>query len=106
VTGVQTCALPIFLEGITRSSILTIAQDLGISVIERPVDKSELLIADEAFLCGTAARLIPIKQIENYVLSEHHPIADSLRERLIAIMENRSPQYQHWVQSISLTSIS
>ena len=100
------------LEGITRNSILTIARDLGIPVIERPVDKSELLIADEAFLSGTAARLIPIKRIESYMLSEFHPITDRLRGHLFAIMENRLSQYpdlsryENWVQTVSLDSLS
>jgi branched-chain amino acid aminotransferase len=47
------------LEGITRDSILTVARAMGIEVVERPVDKSELLIADEVFLSGTAAKSPP-----------------------------------------------
>lgn len=92
------------LEGITRSSLIKIARDLDISVIERPVDKTELFIADEAFLCGTAARLTPIQRIENYTLPERHPIADRLRNELIAVMENRSSQYQDWVTSVPLST--
>ncbi|MDJ0565356.1 MAG: branched-chain amino acid transaminase, partial [Microcystis sp. M49629_WE12] len=56
------------LEGITRDSVLTIARDLGIPVIERPVDKTELFIADEVFLSGTAAKITPIKRIETFSL--------------------------------------
>ncbi|NWF58052.1 MAG: branched-chain amino acid transaminase [Fischerella sp.] len=90
------------LEGITRDSVLKIAQDLGIKVIERPIDKSELLIADEVFLCGTAARVVPVNRIENYYLSEHRPITEKLREKLTAITENREPNYRDWVFSISI----
>lgn len=90
------------LEGITRDSILVLAKDLGIPVIERAVDKSELFIADEIFLSGTAAKITPIKQIETYVLASHRPITDKLREKLAAITENRVPQYQDWVTKISL----
>ena len=90
------------LEGITRNSILTIAKDLGIPTIERPIDKSELLIADEVFLSGTAARITPVKRVENYELSQHRPITEKLRDKLTAITENRDPNYQDWIFSISI----
>lgn len=65
------------LEGITRDSVLTLARDLGIPTQERPVDKSELLIAEEAFLTGTAAKITPIRQIEQYVLPPPAPSPSS-----------------------------
>jgi branched-chain amino acid aminotransferase len=88
------------LEGITRDSILTLAYDLGIPTIQRPVDKSELLIADEVFLCGTAAKIAPVGRIENYQLSRHRPITETLKAKLKAITEKREPQYQEWVDTI------
>jgi branched-chain amino acid aminotransferase len=88
------------LEGITRDSVLTIARDLGIKTVERPVDKSELFIADEVFLSGTAAKITPVKRIESYNLPTSRPITDKLKEKLIAITENREPNYQDWVYAI------
>ncbi len=90
------------LEGITRDSVITIAKDLGIEVIERPIDKSELLIADEVFLCGTAAKIAPVKRIENYNLSSERPITKQLQVKLVAITENREPNYQDWITVIDL----
>lgn len=90
------------LEGITRDSIITLAKDLGIEVVERPVDKSELFIADEVFLSGTAARITPISRVENYKYSTHRPVTDQLREALSAITENRDRRYQDWVFAIPL----
>jgi branched-chain amino acid aminotransferase len=90
------------LEGITRDSILTIARDLGIPIVERPVDKSELFIADEVFLSGTAAKITPVKQIEIYKLPGDRPITDKIREVLTAVTENREPTYQDWVYKIRL----
>jgi branched-chain amino acid aminotransferase len=90
------------LEGITRDSILTIARDLGIPTKERPVDKSELFIADEVFLSGTAAKITPVKRIENYTLSSHRPITEKLREKLLAITENREASYQDWVHIVPI----
>ncbi|HIK54927.1 MAG TPA: branched-chain amino acid transaminase [Synechococcales cyanobacterium M55_K2018_004] len=90
------------LEGITRDSVLTIARDLGIPVIERPIDKSELFIADEVFLSGTAARITPVSRVENYRYSTHRPITEKLREKLTAITENRDPAYKDWVFIVPL----
>ena len=90
------------LEGITRDSILTIAKDLGIPVVERSLDKSELLIADEVFLSGTAAKITPVKRIENYQFSPNRPITEKLKEKLIAIIENRESNYRDWVYTIPI----
>lgn len=90
------------LEGITRDSVLTIARSLGIPIVERAVDKSELFIADEVFLSGTAAKVTPVRRIENYTLPSVRPITEKLRDKLTAIVENRDPQYQDWVYVISL----
>ncbi len=90
------------LEGITRDSILTIARGLGISVQERPIDRSELLIADEVFLCGTAAKIAPVNRIEYYELPEERPITTRLREKLTAITENRDQHYRNWIFTIPI----
>jgi len=90
------------LEGITRDSILTIARDLGIPIVERPVDKSELFIADEVFLSGTAAKITPVKKIEMYELGRDRPITDKLREKVMAITENRDAKYADWVFKVPL----
>jgi branched-chain amino acid aminotransferase len=91
------------LEGVTRDSIITLARNLGIKTIERPVDKSELFIADEVFLSGTAAKITPVKKIENYDLPKDRAITDKLREKFTAIIENRDSQYQDWVDVISIS---
>lgn len=90
------------LEGITRDSVLQVARDLGIDVVERPVDKSELLIADEVFLSGTAAKVTPVRQVENYTLLTVRPVTDQIREKLSAITEGRDERYKDWVFGIDL----
>jgi branched-chain amino acid aminotransferase len=90
------------LEGITRDSILTLAKNLGIPTLERPIDKTELFIADEVFLSGTAAKITPVKKIETFNLPEQRPITEKLRDKLLAITENKDPEYQDWVYSISI----
>ncbi|MFN9545450.1 MAG: branched-chain amino acid transaminase [Cyanobacteriota bacterium] len=90
------------LEGITRASILELAPTLGIPVIERAVDKSELFIADEVFLSGTAARITPVRCVETTELPTKRPLMERLRDRITAITEGRDPSYEHWVTRIRI----
>ncbi len=91
------------LEGITRASVMEIANKIGIKVIERPVDKTELFIADEVFLTGTAAKITPVRQLESSLLSKDRPIMDALRDRLTLITEGRDETFAHWVTKIKIT---
>ena len=90
------------LEGITRASVLELAQAMGIPTLERPVDKSELFIADEVFLSGTAAKVTPIRRVETTELSSERPVMNAIRDRLTAITEGRDPAYDHWVTRVRL----
>jgi branched-chain amino acid aminotransferase len=90
------------LEGITRASILELASDMGIPVVERAVDKSELFIADEVFLSGTAARITPVRCVETTELPTHRPLMERLRDRITTITEGRDPRYEHWVTRIRI----
>ncbi|MFM9072274.1 MAG: branched-chain amino acid transaminase [Cyanobium sp.] len=90
------------LEGITRASILEIAPRMGIPVIERAVDKSELFIADEVFLSGTAARITPVRCVESTDLPTKRPLMEQLRDRITRITEGRDLEYEHWVTRIRI----
>jgi branched-chain amino acid aminotransferase len=89
------------LEGITRDSIIQLAKDLKIEVEVRPVDKTELIIADEVFLSGTAARITPVKKIENYSLSAKRPITDKLKGLLTTINQGQEKKYENWLTRIA-----
>lgn len=90
------------LEGITRASVLELARAMDIPTLERPVDKTELFVADEVFLSGTAAKVTPVRRIETTDLPLDRPIMERLRERLTAITEGRDPAYDHWVTRVRL----
>ena len=90
------------LEGITRASVIELAKSMGLNVIERPVDKTELFIADEVFLTGTAAKITPIKQIESTKLVGERPLMEKLKSKLIEITEGRSKDYDSWVTRIKI----
>ena len=88
------------LEGITRASVLELAQAMGIPTLERAVDKSELFVADEVFLSGTAAKVTPVRRVETTDMPGQRPIMNAIRERLTAITEGRDSAYDHWVTRI------
>ena len=72
-------------------------------MIERPVDKTELFIAEEVFLTGTAAKITPVRRLETTDLATQRPVMNALREKLNAITEGREPAYEHWVTRIVLS---
>lgn len=90
------------LEGITRASVIELAKAMGLVVIERAVDKSELFIADEVFLSGTAAKVTPVRRVESTELPGQRPVMERIRERLTAITEGRDPAYDHWVTRVRI----
>ena len=90
------------LEGITRASVIELAKAMGLEVIERAVDKSELFIADEVFLSGTAAKVTPVRRVESTELPGQRPVMERIRERLTAITEGRDPAYDHWVTRVRI----
>ncbi|ABX08817.1 branched-chain amino acid transaminase [Prochlorococcus marinus] len=90
------------LEGITRASVIEIAKDLGIDVIERPVDKTELFISDEVFLTGTAAKITPVKRIESSELNSSRPIMKKLKDRLLSITQGQPDKFDDWVTRINI----
>ena len=90
------------LEGITRASVIELARAMGVEVLERAVDKSELFIADEVFLSGTAAKVTPVRRVETTELSADRPVMERIRERLTAITEGRDPAYDHWVSRVRI----
>jgi len=86
------------LEGITRATILQFAKDLGIEAMERPIDRSELYIADEAFLCGTGVELVPIIEVDHRPIGDGAPgpIFTKLQTLYQAAVRGKEPRYRRW----------
>ncbi len=87
------------LESITRDSLIVLGREmLGLEVVERGVDRTELYLADEAFLCGTAAEITPIVSIDKYAVGdgEPGPITQALEEAFDNVLRGRDPRYAHW----------
>ena len=90
------------LEGITRASVIELARSMGFTVVERPVDKTELFVADEVFLTGTAAKITPVRRVETTDLPAARPVMESLRLAITRITEGRDPNFSHWVTRVRL----
>jgi branched-chain amino acid aminotransferase len=93
------------LEGITLSTVLELAQtELGLEVESRTIDRSELYIADEVFMTGTAAHVTPILEVDRRPVanSEVGPISKKLQMLYFDIIYGRNPKYRHWCTSVPL----
>jgi branched-chain amino acid aminotransferase len=90
------------LEGITRASILKIAADAGIPTAIRQVDRTELYVADEVFLCGTGAQISPVTSIDRRRIGkgERGPLTRKVSETYFAAVRGKSPQYRSWVTPV------
>ncbi len=86
------------LEGITRDTVITLAKDLAIPVVERPVDRTELYVASEVFLTGTAAGLSPVVEIEGRKVGTGTPgpIFTCLHELYEGVVRGKEPKYRAW----------
>lgn len=90
------------LEGITRDSILQIARSMGIQTVERAVDRSELLFADEVFLTGTAAGVTPVRTIEAFDLPTEKPMVKRLQEAHALAIRGKLSGFEDWVIRVKL----
>ena len=86
------------LVGITRNTIKELSCDLGIEVIEREVDRTELYISDEAFYCGTGAQISPIVSIDNRNLGDGKvgSITKKLQNVYFDVVKGNNKKYEKW----------
>jgi branched-chain amino acid aminotransferase len=91
------------LMGITRDSVMRIAkEEMGIETIERPIDRSELYLADECFFTGTAAHVTPIVEIDRRPVGDGKigPITEKLAKLYFEVIEGRNPKYFSWCMPV------
>jgi branched-chain amino acid aminotransferase len=89
------------LAGITRASILQIADDEGIRVSEGDLVRTDLYLADEAFFTGTAAEVVPIREVDDRVLGDPGPITRRLQEVFTAATRGRDERYRDWLEPVT-----
>lgn len=91
------------LEGITRQSLITlIREELGLDVVEREIDRSELYLADEAFFCGTGVQIVAIGSVDHHTIGEGGmgPITRRLHELYGQVLRGDEPNYMSWLSPV------
>ena len=87
------------LEGITRASVLTLAAEIGIPVIEKRITRDEIYCADEAFFTGTAAEVTPIRELDNRIigLGKRGPITTQIQTMFFDCVKGRAKNHADWL---------
>jgi branched-chain amino acid aminotransferase len=90
------------LAGVTRDTVITLARDLGFTVKEQSLTRGELYVADEAFLTGTAAEIIPVASVDDRPTTAAGcgPITKQLRDAFNDVVRGRNSAYRHWLEYV------
>ena len=90
------------LDGITRASVVQIARDLGYRVEERNIARAELYLADEVFLTGTAAELVPVREIDDHTIGEPGEVTRVIQKKLDDALHGRAEEYLEWLDFVEV----
>jgi branched-chain amino acid aminotransferase len=91
------------LEGITRDSIIRIAEDQGLTVKEKRITRDEVYVADEAFFTGTAAEVVPIREVDNRTIGTgvRGPITETLQRIYLESVRGAQADYADWLAPVA-----
>ena len=89
------------LGGFTRDSIMTIARDAGIPVEETTLLRHDLYLADEAFLTGTAAEVVPIREVDGRIIGPRGPITQQLQSTYLDAVRGKVERYKDWLEYVN-----
>jgi len=92
------------LDGVSRRSVIQIAEDLGYRVSERDIARAELYLAEEVFLCGTAAELVPVREIDDHPLGEPGEVTRVIQARFEDALHGRAQEYLEWLDVVEQPS--
>jgi len=95
------------LDGITRRSLIQIAQDLGYEVAERNVARAEMYLADEVFMSGTAAELVPVREVDDHPVGTGEPgeITRVLQAAFDDAIHGRTERYREWLDVVDAPAL-
>ena len=90
------------LDGITRKTVMQLADEAGLQVIEKRITRDEVYIADEAFFTGTAAEVTPIREVDGRLIGSggRGPITEKLQRRYFDVVHGRSPVHMEWLTEV------
>jgi branched-chain amino acid aminotransferase len=103
VTPPQTAGI---LDGINRKSVIQIARDLGYELIERDLARAELILAEEVFLTGTAAELVPVREVDDHAIGDGTPgpMTREIQRVFDDALHGRDPRYLEWLDVVKVPS--
>jgi branched-chain amino acid aminotransferase len=87
------------LPGITRDTIKQIAEDLGYTVVEKALIRSDLYLADEVFMCGTAAEVTPLRSVDDHEIGVGE-VTRKIQEAYLDTVRGRSERWSHWLDPV------
>jgi branched-chain amino acid aminotransferase len=92
------------LDGINHRSVIQIARDLGYTVIEREIARTDLYLSDEVFLTGTAAELVPVREIDDHAIGAGEPgeVTRVLQRTFQDALYGRNERYLEWLDFVSV----
>ena len=90
------------LDGITARSVVQIAADLGFEVEQRHIPRGELYLADEVFLTGTAAEIVPVREIDDHVLGPPGELTKAIQARFFDAIKGKREEYLEWLGILEL----
>ncbi len=90
------------LNGITRNTVLYIAKDLGLEVVQKRITRDECYIADEMFFTGTAAEVTPIRELDRVQIGagQRGPVTEKIQNAFFDIVNGRNAKYAHWLTDV------
>ena len=88
------------LEGITRDTVLCLADDLEIPAIEESLTRADLYVADEVFMTGSAAELTPIGSVDGRTVGKPGQVTRALQERFFDVVYGNIEEYAEWVAEV------
>jgi branched-chain amino acid aminotransferase len=86
------------LPGITRQTVVELAQALGYAVHERQVIRSDLYVADEVFMCGTAAEVTPVRSVDDYEIGPPGPVTKKIQSAFFEAVRGRDERWSRWLE--------
>jgi len=100
---VHTPELTSCLEGITRDTIIRFIRDMGLDLVERRITRDEVYVAEEAFFTGTAAEVLPIREVDGRVISDGRrgPVTEKLQSRYFDLVRGQLSEYPEWLTPVA-----
>jgi branched-chain amino acid aminotransferase len=100
---IYTPELSACLDGITRKTVINLAEKAGYKIVEKRITRDEVYVADEAFFTGTAAEVLPISELDGRSLGSGHrgPLTELMQKQYFDLVRGKTPEYSDWLAPVS-----